>query len=99
MSEHTATPWEYRGPSAWNPSGPGIPGQQIGKVGSALGLVAMAWSEADALYIVRCVNGHADLLAALKGLTRDLDLQDVTAEDYPPLGQAHAAIAAHEAAS
>ena len=61
MSTHTPTPW-YVGHDIVNP----ITGDGTISVGNAWVTVAAVLNEEDARFIVRAVNAHADLLAALR---------------------------------
>ena len=73
MTEHTLTPWRLhpkvlaivadRDEPAHDPS--------LGTWRMRIVIASSDYPEADAEYIVRCVNSHADLLAALNAILAD----------------------------
>ena len=98
MSEHTPTPWEAR----FIPAQAGQDSTyEIVRTGCDTAIATVHWPglplEADAEFIVRAVNSHDDLLAALELVAPELHrlyLHSRTFKecDFPECEQARAAI-------
>lgn len=82
MSEHTQTPWEFDGNC----------GGYITESGDR---IARAYARGDAKFIVRAVNSHADMLAALKACVISYGDENPD-DDWTAIRKARAAIAKAE---
>lgn len=89
-TKHTTTPWSYERARIHFRIRGGM--REIGVVPfvghrSGVGRDKVLWtSEADAVHIVKCVNAHDDLVAALRECERELRLTNLTQDGEQKAG-------------